>query len=247
MIKVTLKDGSVKEFENGISLIEVAKSISEGLARSIVAGKVDDSLVSLDYKIEKDCEVALLKFDDSEGKEVFRHTSSHILAQAIKRLYPEAKLAIGPAIDNGFYYDIDLEYRITLDDLVKLEEEMKKIVKEDLLIEGFELSKEEAVKLMKERNEDYKVELINDLSEGEVISFYKQGDFVDLCRGPHLSSTKKVKAFKLLSIAGAYWRGDEKNKMLQRIYGISFEKNKDLEDYLTMIEEAKKRDHRKTR
>ncbi|MEJ8554084.1 threonine--tRNA ligase [Tepidibacter sp. Z1-5] len=244
-VKITLKDGSVKEFDKGISILDIAKSISEGLARSIVAGQVNGNSVGVNYKLEEDSEVNLLKFDDAEGKEVFRHTSSHILAQAIKRLYPEAKLAIGPAIDSGFYYDIDLEERLTSEHLEKIQAEMKKIVKEDLAIEGFELSKEEAIKLMKEKNEDYKIELIEDLPEGEVLSFYKQGDFVDLCRGPHLATTKKVKSIKLLSVAGAYWRGDEKNKMLQRIYGTSFEKNKDLEAYLTMLEEAKKRDHRK--
>ncbi|WFD09532.1 threonine--tRNA ligase [Tepidibacter hydrothermalis] len=244
-VKITLKDGSVKEFDKGISILEIAKSISEGLARSIVAGQVNGATVGVNYKLEEDSEINLLKFDDAEGKEVFRHTSAHILAQAIKRLYPEAKLAIGPAIDSGFYYDIDLEERLTTEHLEKIQAEMKKIVKEDLAIEGFELSKEEAIKLMKEKNEDYKIELIEDLPEGEVLSFYKQGDFVDLCRGPHLPTTKKVKSIKLLSVAGAYWRGDEKNKMLQRIYGTSFEKNKDLEAYLTMLEEAKKRDHRK--
>ncbi|WP_099188709.1 threonine--tRNA ligase [Tepidibacter mesophilus] len=244
-VKITLKDGSVKEFDKGISILDIAKSISEGLARSIVAGEVNGDVVGVNYKLEEDSEINLLKFDDAEGKEVFRHTSAHILAQAIKRLYPEAKLAIGPAIDNGFYYDIDLEERLTNEHLEKLQAEMKKIVKEDLAIEGFELSKEEAIKLMKEKNEDYKIELIEDLPEGEILSFYKQGDFVDLCRGPHLPTTKKVKSIKLLSVAGAYWRGDEKNKMLQRIYGTSFEKNKDLDAYLTMLEEAKKRDHRK--
>ncbi len=244
-IKVTLKDGSVKEFDKGISVLDIAKSISEGLARNIVAGMVNDQVVGLGYKVEEDANISLLKFEDAQGKEVFRHTSAHILAQAIKRLYPEAKLAIGPAIDNGFYYDIDVEHRFTPEDLEKIEGVMKKIVKEDLEIEGFEISREEAIKLMKEKKEDYKVELIEDLPEGEKLSFYKQGDFVDLCRGPHLPSTKKVKAFKLLSVAGAYWRGDEKNKMLQRIYGISFEKAKELEDYLNMLEEAKKRDHRK--
>lgn len=245
MIKVTLKDGSVREYEQGTSIMDVAKSISEGLARSIVGASVNDELVGLDYKLNEDADLNLYKFDDVEGKEVFRHTSAHILAQAIKRLYPEAKLAIGPAIENGFYYDIDLDYRLTPQDLEKLEAEMKKIAKEDLTLERFELSKEEALKIMKEQGEDYKVELINDLPEGETLSFYKQGDFTDLCRGPHLPSTKKVKAVKLLNIAGAYWRGDEKNKMLQRIYGVSFEKAKDLEDYLHLLEEAKKRDHRK--
>ena len=245
MIKVTLKDGSVKEFENELSVLEIAKSISEGLARAVVAASVNDQVVGLDYIVKEDCTLNLFKFDDVEGKDVFRHTSAHMLAQAIKRLYPEAKFAIGPSIENGFYYDIDLDQRLTMEDLQKIESEMKKIAKEDLKVERYELPKEEALACAKENGEIYKEELINELPEGEVISFYKQGDFTDLCRGPHLPSTKKVKAVKLLSIAGAYWRGDEKNKMLQRIYGISFEKNKDLEQYLHLLEEAKKRDHRK--
>ena len=244
MIKVSLKN-DVREFESGVSVLDVAKSISEGLARSIVAAEVDGEVVGLDAVLDKDCSVNLLKFEDKEGREVFRHTSSHILAQAIKRLYPDAKLAIGPAIDNGFYYDIDLEHSLVPEDLEALEKEMKKIAKEDLKIERFELSREEAIKLMQEKGEDYKVELIEDLPEDAVISFYKQGDFTDLCAGPHLLSTKKVKAVKLTSVAGAYWRGDENRKMLQRIYGVSFEKNKDLEEHLHMLEEAKKRDHRK--
>ena len=244
MIKVSLKN-DVREFESGVSVLDVAKSISEGLARSIVAAEVDGEVVGLDTVLDKDCAVNLLKFEDKEGREVFRHTSSHILAQAIKRLYPEAKLAIGPAIDNGFYYDIDLEHSLVPEDLEALEKEMKKIAKEDLKIERFELPREEAIKLMQEKGEDYKVELIEDLPEDAVISFYKQGDFTDLCAGPHLLSTKKVKAVKLTSVAGAYWRGDENRKMLQRIYGVSFEKNKDLEEHLHMLEEAKKRDHRK--
>ena len=245
MIKVTLKDGSVKEFENELSVLEIAKSISEGLARAVVAASVNDEVVGLDYMVKEDCTLNLFKFDDVEGKDVFRHTSAHMLAQAIKRLYPNAKFAIGPSIENGFYYDIDLEERLTMEDLAKLEAEMKKIAKEDQKIERFEWPKEEALAWAKENGERYKEELINDLPEGEILSFYKQGDFTDLCRGPHLLSTKKVKAVKLLSVAGAYWRGDEKNKMLQRIYGISFEKNKDLEEYLHLLEEAKKRDHRK--
>lgn len=244
MIKVSLKN-DVREFESGVSVLDVAKSISEGLARSIVAAEVDGEVVGLDAVLDKDCSVNLLKFEDKEGREVFRHTSSHILAQAIKRLYPDAKLAIGPAIDNGFYYDIDLEHSLVPEDLEALEKEMKKIAKEDLKIERFELPREEAIKLMQEKGEDYKVELIEDLPEDAVISFYKQGDFTDLCTGPHLLSTKKVKAVKLTSVAGAYWRGDENRKMLQRIYGVSFEKNKDLEEHLHMLEEAKKRDHRK--
>ncbi len=245
MIKVTLKDGSIKEFENELSVMDVAKSISEGLARNILSASVDGKVVGLDYIITKDCEINLFKFEDEEGKDVFRHTSAHILAQAIQRLYPEAKFAIGPTVENGFYYDIDLDYRLTNDDLEKIEKEMKKIAKEDIKIERYELERNEALAWAKENNEIYKVELIEALPEGEVISFYKQGDFTDLCRGPHLTSTKKVKAIKLLSVTGAYWRGDEKNKMLQRIYGITFEKNKDLEEYLHLLEEAKKRDHRK--
>lgn len=245
MIKVTLKDGSVREFENELSVMDIAKSISEGLARAVVAASVNGKVVGLNHIVKEDCELNLFKFDDEEGKDVFRHTSAHILAQAIKILYPEAKFAIGPTVENGFYYDIDLDHRLTNEDLEKLEKEMKKIAKEDIAVERYELPREEALAWAKENNEIYKVELIEDLPEGEVISFYKQGDFTDLCRGPHLPSTKKVKAVKLLSVAGAYWRGDEKNKMLQRIYGISFEKNKDLEEYLHMLEEAKKRDHRK--
>lgn len=245
MIKVTLKDGSVKEFEKEISVLEIAKSISEGLARAVVAASVNDEVVGLDYVVKEDCTLNLFKFDDVEGKDVFRHTSAHMLAQAIKRLYPDAKFAIGPSIENGFYYDIDLEHRLTMEDLAKLEAEMKKIAKEDLKVERYELSREDALAWAKENGEIYKEELISELPEGEVISFYKQGDFTDLCRGPHLPSTKKVKAVKLLSVAGAYWRGDEKNKMLQRVYGITFEKNKDLEEYLHLLEEAKKRDHRK--
>ena len=245
MIKVTLKDGSVKEYAKGTTVMDIAKSISEGLARSIVAASVNGEVVGLNYEVNEDCELSLFKFEDEEGKDVFRHTSAHMLAQAIKRLYPDAKFAIGPSIDNGFYYDIDLEHRLTAEDLVKLEAEMKKIAKEDATIERFELSKEDALAWAKENGEIYKTELIEELPEGEVISFYKQGEFTDLCRGPHLPSTKKVKAVKLLSVAGAYLRGDEKNKMLQRIYGVSFEKNKDLEAHLHMLEEAKKRDHRK--
>lgn len=245
MIKVTLKDGSIKEFENEISVLDVAKSISEGLARNIVAASINGKVSSLDEIIKEDCEINLFKFDDEEGKDVFRHTSAHILAHAVQRLFPEAKFAIGPNVENGFYYDIDLDHKFTQEDLEKIEKEMKKVAKEDLKVERYELSREDALKWAKENNEIYKVELIEELLEGEVISFYKQGDFTDLCRGPHLTSTKKVKAIKLLNVTGAYWRGDDKNKMLQRIYGITFEKNKDLEEHLHFLEEAKKRDHRK--
>lgn len=245
MIKLTLPDGSIREYEDGIKVIDAAKSISEGLARSIVGASFNGETIGLQEELKEDGSIKFLKFEDKEGKHVFWHTSSHIMAHAIKRLWPEAKLAIGPAIDGGFYYDIDLEHRIVQEDLEKIEAEMKKIAKEGLELERFELPRAEALKLMEEKNEPYKVELINDLPEDAVISFYKQGEFVDLCAGPHLESTKKPKAFKLLSIAGAYWRGNENNKMLQRIYGIAFEKAKDLEEYIHMLEEAKKRDHRK--
>lgn len=245
MIKVELRDGNFIEVEEDSSLLDVAKSISDGFARSVLVGSIDGKAAGLNEKLENDCKVNFFKFEDAEGKEAFRHTAAHIFAQAIKRLWPETKLAIGPAIENGFYYDIDLDHRLVPEDLEKIEAEMKKIVKEDLAIEGFEVSREEALKMMEEKNEDYKVEMINDLPEDEKISMYRQGEFVDLCRGPHLQSTKKVKAFKLQNIAGAYWRGDEKNKMLQRVYGTAFEKKKDLDAHLKMLEEAKKRDHRK--
>lgn len=245
MVKLTLPDGSVREYESGIKAIDVVKSISEGLARSVVGGIYNGKNIGLQETITEDGNIKFLKFEDKEGKNIFWHTSSHILAQAIKRIWPEAKLAIGPAIDNGFYYDIDLDYRIVQEDFDKIEAEMKKIVKEEYALERFELPRAEAIKFMQEKEEPYKVELIQDLPEDAIISFYKQGDFIDLCAGPHLESTKKPKAMKLLSIAGAYWRGSEKNKMLQRIYGISFEKAKELEDYINMLEEAKKRDHRK--
>lgn len=246
MIKVQLKDGSVREFEQGASVLDVANSISDGLARAITGAKLNGAVVGSGHQIEEDSKIEFLKFEDADGKDIFWHTSTHIMAHAIKNLFPEAKLGTGPAVENGFYYDIDLDYRLTPEDLEKIEAEMKKIVKDELEIERFELDEEAAVALMKERNEDYKIELIHDLSkEGQRLSFYRQGDFVDLCAGPHLSNTKKVKAFKLTSVAGAYWRADQSNKMLQRVYGISFEKKKLLDEYLEMIEEAKKRDHRK--
>ncbi|MBP6143092.1 MAG: threonine--tRNA ligase [Proteocatella sp.] len=246
MIKVQLKDGSVREFEQGASVLDVANSISDGLARAITGAKLNGAVVGTGHQIEEDSKLEFLKFEDADGKDIFWHTSTHIMAHAIKNLFPEAKLGTGPAVENGFYYDIDLDYRLTPEDLEKIEAEMKKIVKDELEIERFELDEEAAVALMKERNEDYKIELIHDLSkEGQRLSFYRQGDFVDLCAGPHLSNTKKVKAFKLTSVAGAYWRADQSNKMLQRVYGISFEKKKLLDEYLEMIEEAKKRDHRK--
>lgn len=245
MIKITLKDGSVKEFENSVSVQQVAESISAGLARVTMAGEVDGEVKDLRFIIDKDCTVNLLTFDDQKGKNAYRHTVSHILAQAVKRLYPNSKLAIGPSIENGFYYDFDMEKPFTPEDLTKLEAEMAKIIKEDLPLERFTLPRAEAIKLMQERNEPYKVELIEDLPEGEELSFYKQGDFVDLCAGPHLLSTGKVKAVKLMQLAGAYWRGSEKNKMLQRIYGTAFPKKSELDEYITRLEEAKKRDHRK--
>ncbi len=244
MINVILKDGSKKQVEEGISLLELAKSISEGLARNMTAGLVDGEVKDLRYKLNKDCSVEILTFDNSlEGKKAYWHTTSHIMAQAVKRLFPNVKLAIGPAIDNGFYYDFDTDTPFSEEDKQKIEEEMKKIIKEDLEIERFSLPKKEAIELMK--NEPYKVELIEDLKEGEEISFYKQGDFTDLCAGPHLESTGEVKTIKILSSSGAYWRGSEKNKMLQRIYAISFPKQSQLDEYLNELEEAKLRDHRK--
>lgn len=244
-MKITLKDGSVKEYSEAKSVYEIAADISEGLARMATAGEVDGEVIDLRTKIDQDCELTIHTFQSPEGAHAFRHTTSHILAQAVKRLFPDTKLAIGPAIDDGFYYDFDREVPFTTEDLETIEKEMKKIVKEDLKIEQFTLPREEAMALMKEKEEPYKVELIEDLPEDAVISFYKQGEFTDLCAGPHLLSTKSVKAFKLTSLAGAYWRGSEKNKMLTRIYGTSFTKKADLDEYLAKIEEAKKRDHRK--
>ncbi len=245
MIKITLKDGSVKELENEMSIIAIAKSISEGLARVATAGTVNGKTVDLRYIVKEDCELNILTFNEDEGRRAFRHTAAHILSQAVKRLFPEAKLAIGPAIDNGFYYDFDLEGGFSNEDLDKIEAEMKKIIKEDLSIKCFQLPREEAIKFMKEQDEPYKVELIEDLPEGEIITFYKQGEFTDLCAGPHLMTTKPVKAFKLTKLAGAYWRGNEKNKMLARIYGTAFTKKSELDEYLEAVEEAKKRDHNK--
>lgn len=247
MISIELKDGSKKQVNEGTSIIEVAKEISEGLARVALAGRVNGKVVDLRYKLNKDCKLEILTFDDEDGKKAYWHTTSHIMAQAIKRLYKDTKiqLAIGPAIENGFYYDFDTDYKFSNADFEKIEAEMKKIIKEDLPIERFELSRNEAIKLMKDAGEDYKVELIEDLPEDEALSFYKQGEFVDLCAGPHLMSTGKVKSVKLLATSGAYWRGDEKNKMLQRIYGISFPKASLLDEHLQMLEEAKQRDHRK--
>ncbi len=246
MIKVTLKDGSIIEVEQGASVLDVAKQISEGLARMATCGEVDGDVKDLRYVLEKDCALNIHTFESSlEGKKAYWHTTSHIMAQAVKRLFPNVKLAIGPSIDEGFYYDFDSEKTFNDEDKEKIEAEMKKIIKEDLSIERFSLPREEAIKFMEEKGESYKVELINDLPEGEEISFYKQGDFVDLCAGPHLMSTGKVKSIKILNNSGAYWRGSEKNKMLQRIYAISFPKASQLEEYLQLLEEAKQRDHRR--
>ena len=244
-MKITLKDGSSKEYAQSMSVIDIAKDISEGLARVATAGEVDGEVVDLRTVIDKDCELNILTFNDEKGKGAFRHTTSHIMAQAIKRLYPDTKLAIGPSIEDGFYYDIDRETPLVAEDLEKIEAEMKKIVKEDLPIKQYTMPRSEAIAYFKEKDEPYKVELIEDLPEDAVISFYSQGEFTDLCAGPHLMSTKPVKAFNLTSLAGAYWRGSEKNKMLQRVYGTSYPKKAELEEYLHMMEEAKKRDHRK--
>ena len=244
-MKITLKDGSSKEYAQSMSVIDIAKDISEGLARVATAGEVDGEVVDLRTVIDKDCELNILTFNDEKGKGAFRHTTSHIMAQAIKRLYPDTKLAIGPSIEDGFYYDIDRETPLVAEELEKIEAEMKKIVKEDLPIKQYTMPRAEAIAYFKEKDEPYKVELIEDLPEDSVISFYSQGEFTDLCAGPHLMSTKPVKAFKLTSLAGAYWRGSEKNKMLQRVYGTSYPKKAELEEYLHMMEEAKKRDHRK--
>ena len=247
MIKVTLKDGKILEVEEGKSVLEVAKQISEGLARVATCAEVNGEVKDLRYELKEDCTLNICTFESSEaGKKAYWHTTSHIMAQAIKRLYgKDVKLTIGPSIDKGFYYDFDVKENISSDDFEKIEAEMKKIIKEDLPIERYTLPRDKAIEFMKSLGEDYKVELIEELPEGEEISFYKQGDFTDLCAGPHLMSTGKVKAVKILSSSGAYWRGDEHNKMLQRFYGISFPKASELEEYLNMLEEAKKRDHKK--
>ena len=242
---VTLKNGDKKEFAAAISCKEIAASISEGLARAAVCAKVNGEPVDLNHIVESDCTFEIITLKDKEGLDVYRHTTSHVLAQAVKAIFPTCKLAIGPTIDNGFYYDIDFTTPITQDDLSKIEEEMKKIIKSNFPIERFTLSRSDAIKLMTKFSEKYKVELIKDLPEDAEISFYKQGSFTDLCRGPHLPSTGKIKAFKLTSIAGAYWRGNEKNKMLTRIYGTAFAKKEEMDAYFTMLEEAKKRDHTK--
>ena len=244
-MKITLKDGSVKEYDDKKSVLEIAEDISEGLARMATAGEVNGEVVDLRYVVEEDCELAILTFNDEMGKGAFRHTAAHIMAQAVKRLFPEVALAIGPDIKDGFYYDIDNPTPIVESDLERIEGEMKKILKEALPITHFTKPKAEAIAYFKGEKEPYKVELIEDLPPDAIISFYQQGEFVDLCAGPHLMNTKGVKAFKLTSLAGAYWRGDEKNKMLQRIYGTAFPKKAELEEYLHRVEEAKKRDHRK--
>ena len=245
-MKVTLKDGSVKEYAQAMSVIDIAKDLSEGLARAACAGEVDGEVVDLRTVVDHDAAVNILTAKDEKGLAALRHTTSHVMAQAVKRLYPNTKLAIGPSIADGFYYDMEFETPLTSDDFEKIEAEMKKIVKEDLKIERFTLPREKAIEFMKEKEEPYKVELIEDLPKGEEISFYQQGEFVDLCAGPHLMSTKEVgKAFKIMSLAGAYWRGDEHNQMLTRLYATAFAKKDELEAYITMMEEAKKRDHRK--
>lgn len=244
-VKIILPDGSAKEYAAGTTLGEAVKQLSNSLAKKVLAANVNDELTDLREELVDGSEVAFLTFEDEGGKHTLRHTASHILAQAVKRLWPEAKLAIGPAIDKGFYYDIDMEHTLTPEDLGKIEKEMSRIVKENLPITKSVMPRQEAIEFFKAKNEDYKVELIQDLPEDAVISCYSQGDFIDLCAGPHVASTGKVKAFKLQSIAGAYWRGDEKNKMLQRIYGTAFEKKEELDAYLHMLEEAAKRDHRK--
>ncbi len=244
-IVLTLKDGSIREVEAGISVLDVAKSISGRLGREAYAAEVNGKLVDLRYVLTEDCSLNICKFEDASGLEAFRHTSAHILAQAVKRLYPSAKLAIGPAIERGFYYDFEVESTFKREDLDAIEKEMLKIVSEKLPIERFELSKEEAIAFCERQGETYKVELIHGLGGDAIISFYKQGEFTDLCAGPHIISTEDVKGIKLLSSTGAYWKGDEKNKMLQRIYGVSFPKKSQLEAHLEMLEEAKKRDHNK--
>ena len=244
-VKIILPDGSAKEYAAGTTLGEAVKKLSNSLAKKVLAANVNGELTDLREELADGSKVEFLTFEEDGGKHTLRHTASHVMAQAVKRLWPEAKLAIGPAIDKGFYYDIDMEHTLTPEDLTKIEKEMSRIVKENLPITKSVMSRQEAIEFFKSKNEDYKVELIEDLPEDAVISCYAQGDFVDLCAGPHVASTGKVKAFKLQSIAGAYWRGDEKNKMLQRIYGTAFEKKEELDAYLHMLEEAAKRDHRK--
>ena len=245
MIKAALKHGDILEFNRGVSIEEVAASLSPGLARVALAGEVDGVLQDLRYRLEQDCQLTILTFDDEAGKRVYRHTASHILAQAVKRLFPAAKLAIGPATANGFYYDFDVDNAFSQEDVKLIEGEMAKIIKEDLPLKMVTLERREAIELMKDRGEPYKIEIIQDLPDGQAISFYRQGEFIDLCRGPQLLSTGRVKAFKLTQVSGAYWRGSEKNKMLQRIYGTAFPKQSDLDNYIVSVEAAQKRDHNK--
>ncbi len=245
MIKVTLKDGSVREVEKGKSIKDVAKSISQGLAKEAIIGIVDGEVKPLSFPLEKDCELEICNFEDERARETFRHTTSHIMAQAVKKLFPDVKFGIGPAIENGFYYDFDMEHRLSDEDLKKIEKEMNKIVSANYPLERFEMPRDVAIQYFEGLDQPYKVELVQDLPEDAVISFYKQGDFTDLCAGPHVASTGAIKAIKLMSVAGAYWRGSEKNPMLQRIYGTCFPKKEMLDEYIERLEEAKKRDHRK--
>ena len=242
---ITFPDGSKREFENGMNALDIAGAVSNGLKKATLCAEIDGKRTDAFRPIDHDCSIRFLTFDDADGRWAYRHTASHILAQAVKRLFPDTKLAIGPAIENGFYYDFDTSETFTQEDLKKIEKEMDRIVSENLRLERFELPREDAIRFMEERNEPYKVELIRDLPEDAVISFYRQGEFVDLCAGPHVPSTAKCRNMKLMQVAGAYWRGNEKNKMLQRIYGTAFEKKEDLNAYLTALEEAKKRDHNK--
>ena len=244
-IKIKLNDGAIREIEDNSTIFDLANSISKNLAKKAIVGEVNNELVDLNYELKNDDKVNILTAEDEKALEVIRHSTSHIMAQAVKRIYKDVKLAIGPSIENGFYYDFDIETPLTIEDLEKIEKEMNNIVKENLKFERIDVSREEALKIMKEKNEYYKIELIKELPEGEKISLYKQGDYIDLCRGPHIPSTKYAKAFKLTSVAGAYWRGNEKNKMLQRVYGVAFQDKEKLETHLHNLEEAKKRDHRK--
>jgi len=245
VISIKLKDGSIKEIYDDSNIYDLASSISKNLVKSAIVGEVNGTIVDLNYKLKDNDEVNILTYDDEKAVQVIRHSTSHIMAQAVKRIYNNSKLAIGPSIENGFYYDFDIENPLSAEDLDKIEAEMNNIINENLKFERIDVSREEAIKLMEEKGETYKVELIEDLPENETISLYKQGDYVDLCRGPHIPSTKYVKAFKLTSVAGAYWRGNEKNKMLQRVYGVAFSNKALLETHLHNLEEAKKRDHRK--
>ena len=243
MIQVTLKDGSVKEVQSSTTCLELARQLSNKLAKNALAAEIDGEVKDLTTPITKDCTVAILTFADAGGRNALRHTASHILAQAVKQLYPDVRLAIGPAIEDGYYYDFDAEKPFTTEEMAAVEKEMEKIIQQNLPLERFELPREEAIRFMEEKEEPYKVQLIRDLPEDAVISFYRQGDFTDLCAGPHLPSTGMVKCVKLLSCTGAYWRGDSKNKMLQRIYGTAFPKQSELQAHLTRLEEAKQRDH----